>query len=573
MESKNSGRNDIDKEVSTMVKKYSENPKSQYAILTDLRNKHKDEEVVDTIMNKYNNKLKKVQKLAEKIRMKLLHKYPNLSMKELIGKVALYKKKYDFDDSEMAYIVHLLFHNKSGLSSNEFLDVTYNEMSKALGFVPMSLNFSGKISVKPDELDQLNEILKIEAMTKELHHQVTLQSLIYDDTEYMGLQGNVDKTKSNIFSYIHPVVAALFLPKFKYLDEHMLIASIPKIVQLRNQGLELSTQPDYELYMDIATDPAETHCTGSRVKPFHDLLSRVNIQVKLWESVLNLRQGKYYMNDLTSFIAAIDNCKTSLLDSVDFTFVKDEGTIMRKLLNAFSIRPIIVSSSPVVNVSTTTSNISSLAVTHITTLPMLSLRIPFNDYKKTENISLNDALHQNQIYFHHGRMTVISQEIMYAREILIFYVYRRHKTINLDRIAKPYQMAILPVTMNQFERLHDAHVDFNTNLEIKSQNFVLTSVVAVETAPNDPNLIISCSALINLNNIDNASVIYKPLDLSGNDPSTIKPLLYAPYSGVSSNSDGDETETMCYKASKQGTLFIYKCSDSGQSTTHTLFSY
>ena len=42
---------------------------------------------------------------------------------------------------------------------------------------------------------------------------------------------------------------------------------------------DIVTQPDYELYIDIASDPAETACTyGSRsVKPFTDLLARSDV--------------------------------------------------------------------------------------------------------------------------------------------------------------------------------------------------------------------------------------------------------------------------------------------------------
>ncbi|MFN9954714.1 MAG: hypothetical protein ACK55I_16585, partial [bacterium] len=45
-------------------------------------------------------------------------------------------------------------------------------------FVPASFNLGGKLHVKKEELAQLQMILTIAAATKELHNQVTLQSLI-----------------------------------------------------------------------------------------------------------------------------------------------------------------------------------------------------------------------------------------------------------------------------------------------------------------------------------------------------------------------------------------------------------
>jgi hypothetical protein len=567
---KASGRTeDIDKEVQNLMKKNTDRSKSTYAIIEDLKQKFKDEQIVDAVMSKYNDKLKRVKKIAEKIRDRLVAKYPNLSMKEYIEKVGEYKKKYNFDDSEMNHIINLLFQNKTGLSNSEVLDITYNEMSKALGFVPASFNFSGKMNVKQDELEQLQAILTIASATKELHSQITLQSLLYEDVSISALNGQFDRTRVNVFSFVHPVVAALFLPKIKFLDEHMLIGSISNIVQQRYNGQELTTQPDYELYMDIATDPSEAACSIGKVKPFNDLLNRCNVQTKLWEAVLNLRQGKYYTNDLSSFILAIDNCRNSVFDAADLAYVKDEGTIMRKLLSAFSIRPTIVSTAPLYGISSATSNIASLAATHITTISMITMRIPLMDKAKTQVMSLNDALEQRQLYIHRRQITVKTQQIMYSRDLLIFYIHRRFQTVNLARLTRPYQMAILPITMSQYERLHGGQVNFEFVMPVGSQSFTLRSVVAVETAPSDDNLIISCSALIRRPNTDEA-LQYSPLDLTGSLPDKIEPLKFMPmHTGLYSS------EPSMYKtASTRGTLFIYICENSGsEKNSNSFFTF
>jgi hypothetical protein len=566
---KASERTDIDKEVHQLMKKNA-NPdkhKSTYAIIEELKQKYKDEQIVDAVMSKYNEKLKRVKKIAEKIRDRLVSKYPNLSMKEYVDKVAEYKKKYNFDDSEMSHVLNLLFKNKTGLSNTEVLDITYNEMSKALGFVPASYNF-GSMSVKNDELEQLNAIMQLAAMFKELHSQITLQSLLYEDVALGALNGQFDRGRVNVFSFVHPVVAALFLPKIKFLDEHMLIASIPHIVQQRREGLELTTQPDYELYMDIATDPSETACSVGKAKPFHDLLNRSQVQVKLWESVLNLRQGKYYTNDLSSFIAAIDACRNSVFDAADLAYVKDEGTIMRKLLSAFSIRPTIVSTAPLYGLSSATSNIASLAATHITTISMITMRIPLLEKSKTTNISLSDSLEQRQLYIHRRQITVKTQQIMYSRDLLIFYIHRRFQTVNLARLTRPYQMAILPITMSAYERLHGAQVNFEFNMTVGTQVFMLRSVVAVETAPTNDNLIISCSALIRIPDTDDA-LEYSPLDLNGTNAKVIQPLKFLPInSPLYSNSP-----SMYKKASTRGTLFVYVCDQTVSGNNNSFFTF
>ena len=530
---------DIDKEVHLLMKKNSDKPRATYSILEELKSKYKDEEIVDSIMRKFNEKMKRVRKLAEKIKERLVAKYPNLSMKEYIEKISDYKKKYDFDDSEASAIINLIFLSKSNFSNPEAFDVNYNEMSKALGFVPASYNLGGKLHVKKDELEQLQMILTIASATKELHDQVTLQSLIYKDCDQVAIQPDFDKNKINIFSFIHPVVAALFIPKFELLDQHMLLASIAKIVACKSSGHELQTQPEYELYWDIATDPAETACVN-KTKPFTDLVNRCNVQTKLWEAVLNLRQGKYYTNDLSSFIMAIDNCRASVFDAADLAYVKDEGTIMRKLLAAFSIRPTIVMTMPVYGITPLTSHISSVSTSHITTLPMITMRIPMTLGSKAEPINLESALSQEQLYIHHRQLTVKQQQILYSRELLIFYVHRRYQSFNTARLTNPYTISYLPITMNQFERLQNVVItvpldDLSIPKESNTgnyQTFKLRSVVTVETRDivrdcdkddvcdkdKQPNkIIVSCAAYIRNPNAQLDSVVYawkyNPLNL------------------------------------------------------------
>lgn len=574
---------DIDKEVHSLMKKNANKDRATYSILEELKSKYKDEEIVDSIMRKYGEKMKRVRKLAEKIKERLVAKYPNLTMKEYIEKIADYKKKYNFDDSEMQSIVNLIFLAKSSFSNPEAFDVNYNEMSKALGFVPASYNLGGKLHVKKDEVEQLQMILTIASATKELQEQVTLQSLIYADCDQVAIQtSGFDKSKINIFSFIHPVVAALFIPKFQLLDQHMLLASIAKIIAHKFNGQELQTQPEYELYWDIATDPAETACVN-KTKPFSDLVNRCNVQTKLWEAVLNLRQGKYYTNDLSSFIMAIDNCRASVFDAADLAYIKDEGTIMRKLLAAFSIRPTIVITMPVYGITPLTSHISAVHTSQITTLPMITMRIPMTLGKDDdEPISLNSALSQEQLYIHHRQLTVKQQQILYSRELLIFYVHRRFQSFNTARLTNPYTITYLPMTMGQFERLHERVVDVMEEFDLKSdhvgggstQKFKLQSVVAVEVRSmvtdcdnekpecidkRDNKIIVSCSAYIRNNKFDSEGIgpfgwKYNPLELtSGGD----RVMAMNPVDRLVVDADGREYGFMV-EIKKYGTLFIYK---------------
>lgn len=518
---------DIDKEVAHLLKK-SDRIKSSYAILEDLKGKYKEDEIIDSIMKRYNEKLRRVRKLAEKIKDRLLLKYPNLTMKEYIEKITDYKKKYDFDDSEMQAIINYLFLKKDSYSNPEALDSNYNEMSKALGFLPSSMNLSGKLNLKKDDFEYVQNLLTLAGVTKELHNQVILQHFIYEPNDLTLDTINFQKEKINIFSYVHPVIVALFYHKIDILENHMLLAGIADIIQHKQNGQDIMTQPEYELYWDIATDPAETACV-SRTKPFADLVNRANIQTKLWEAVLNMRQGKFYLQDhLTSFIVAIDACRASVFDAADLAFVKDEGTIMRKLLAAFSLRPTIVLTTPVYGVTNITSHIPPISASHITTLSMITIRIPTSN-KNGEAINLEKATNMNQLYIHHRQLTIKEQSILHSREILIFYVHRRTQTINHAKLTNPYAVSYLPMTMNQFENINQTAVMIN-ELNIGTtitQKFELISAIVIDTKKIELNnqcnkkhnldIIISCNAYIKIydskDEIVNYGYKYKPLEL------------------------------------------------------------
>jgi len=497
----NDRENEIEREVDNILKKNKS--KNSFQLMEDLRAKFRDEDIVANIMKRLSKKMDRVKKIAIKIKERLLNKYPNLNQKQYIEKIQQYKDKYKFDDSEMQAIINLVLLRKDGLiNSEDLLEPAVTDMGRALGFVPLSYQTTKGLRVEKDEQEQLDAIKTNYHLTRELHHQVTIQSLLYNDCEYQSFTQSFDKLKVNLFNFVHPVVAALFIPKFKLLDHHMLLASIAGIITKKMEGIELNTLPEYELYWDIATDPADMACV-TKIKPFTDLLNRVNIQTKLWEAVLELRQGKYYVNDITTFLMAIDSCRASVFDAADLAYVKDEGTILRKLFAAFSLRPTIVFTVPSVSINTN-PNISNLTSSHITTLSMYTLRIPLGISNEVlEDIDLQSALTQDQIYIHHRQLTIKKTTILYSREILVFYIHRRYQHLNIQRLTMPWSYAALPITMSQFERLQDKGVYAPDVLQLSSgysQQFSIKSVVAVETRKladnNNEEIIISCSTLL-----------------------------------------------------------------------------
>ena len=567
-----SSNEDIDKEVRNLIRKNAGKNKNNSSILDELREKYgKDKNIINAIVDKFNKKMNRVKKLSQKIKERLLAKYPNLSVREYINKINEYKTKYEFDDSEAHAIINDIFMNKTRehYDPNDVYSMS-NEMTKALGFVPASYNLSGSLNIDKDQVESLQKIIQLDELYGDLHNQVILQSTIYEGVEKSMVDVGIERNKINIYSFVHPVVAALFLPKFKLIDEHMLIASISRIINQKYRGIELQTQPEYELYWDIATDPAETACV-TKSKPFDDLEKRCIVQIKLMESVLSLRQGKFFMNDLSSFILAIDNCRASVFDAADLAYVKDEGTILRKLLAAFSLRPTIVLTRPVYNIASAYSNIPALAAGHITSLPMITIRLPNTEGGLTfrsvsgepeEPESIEKALtNQRQLYIHHRQIVEKQQEVLYSRGLLIFYIHRRYFKLDSTRLAAPYAMAKLPVTMASQEQLNDKALSISNPLNLGKEVYNLKSFVNVQTKelPDPKDLtkkidgpIICCTAHVVLTDKESTglgkssggSVEYKPLDMGDDDK--VKALTWVTASDSIS------------KSQKKGTIFIYE---------------
>ena len=155
---------DISKAVAKLLKNKSQ---SSHQILEELKQQYKDEDIVDSIMNKYKEKLKRVKKIADKIRERLLSKYPHLSQKEYLDKIYGYKKKYGFDDSEMQAIVNLVLLKKErDFLTKDQTEPNVTEMSKALGFVPISWQTSGRLRATKEEQEHSDYLDFMFAPTK-----------------------------------------------------------------------------------------------------------------------------------------------------------------------------------------------------------------------------------------------------------------------------------------------------------------------------------------------------------------------------------------------------------------------
>lgn len=505
----------IDNEVQKLFRKGNGKISSQDFL--NLRTKLGNEELVDKIQKLFIEKYTEINKKAKKFAQLIRDKYSNSQypFHILLEKAYKYKVKHGLSDSEFTEFQKIYETELAGIQSPEVLIPTTN-ITKLLGSVNINYQgFSSKLSDNDNKL--LQEILKLHAASKPLHSQVLLQSMQYEDCGIEALTGKYNRDIHNVADHIHPVVAALFLPKISVLENHFIHSNIANIVKTRYNQEQFSSMADAMLFEAMSKDPNDVVCDSRSV--IGDLYNRAELQKQLWHSVLSLRNGQYYNNSFRSFISAVDMCRLNRHDTPDLVYGRYDGTILKRLLSAFSFRPTVVSTSPVYqlfNVNPYQQNIKPT----VTYVPMINLKLsPINHNNII--VKLDDALEQNQLFLENGVIVPKHTSLIYSR-VLFFFVDRRTHVINLKNTMSPFNMPNLPQAAAGFERLNDCEVDFKMKIQIRNDIYNLRSVVLSEVNKKvgNGNLVVGSSTAI-IHHIDMQKGIYQP-----------QCMLYDPYSVI-----------------------------------------
>jgi hypothetical protein len=484
----------VDDEVQKLFKK--NNGKISSADFMKLRQKYNDSDLVDKIQKAYLDKQGSIIKKAKKFAQLIRDKYSNQQypFHVLLEKARLFKVKHGLTDDEFTEFQRIYEQELVGQKSLEVITPSTN-MMKVLGSI--NIDFQGFAHKLGDnDYKILQEILKLHASSRPLHAQVLLQSMQYRDCDFEAITGEYRRELGHKpTDSIHAVIAAMFLPKIDELETHFLHSNIAGIIKARYNSEPLTNRPDYELFYALTNDPNDVVCDSR--SSLQDLYNRAHVQNQLWNCVLNLRNGQYYNTGFRDFIGSVDMCRLNKQDNPDLIYGRYDGTILKRLLSAFSFRPTIVSTTPIyniVNVNPYQQNVRPV----VTAVPMINLRLPptIND---DSPVSLSDALDQHQYFIENGAMVPRHTSLIYSRGVLFFFVDRRANVIRYNDM-QPFNISRLPLSVSGFERLNDREVDFDDQITIRSDVYHLRSVVLAEINRNSPerNLVVGSSAIVML---------------------------------------------------------------------------
>jgi hypothetical protein len=379
------------------------------------------------------------------------------------------------------------------------------KIGKKFGYV--TPDTVGRMTIGSDKEKEIAKtIVELDTMNKALHANIIDQTIKYQDCDITAIKGKYDQHSHNPYTHVNPVVAALYLPKINYLEENTLYASISGIVKSRLMNEPISTRPDYELFYNMVTDSREAAC--DQQSPLNDLHIRSRIQVALWHSVINLRNGKYYNETSEQLLQHLDMCRYYMYDAPDLARTGDEGDIVRRLFATFSMRPIKVKTLPVfsnpsmMNTFTPYANMDMFNGT-LDTLPMVNVRLGLYANSGSTGAAatgtgapaapavpqtpkIKDVLSSQELFFD-GQSDVIVPKItkvMDANEILVVYVHRRQLSVPTPK-NEPFSFRSLPLTTKDYFTLNNRPVDYGANVNPQPMN-QFNSVLELEGADGAP---------------------------------------------------------------------------------------
>jgi hypothetical protein len=475
------GSSAVDSAVKNLLKMKNQNQLT--SALLSLRQQYGDEDLVNKIQEEFMMRHSSIVRAAKKFAIAVKAKYANQNVPfhYLLMKARAHAKKHHLSDDEFAEFQRIYEQELSGSSTGEVV-IPVTNLMKVLGNV--NTGADNYFNVNDDDARNLQEILKLHETSKPLHAQALLQSIQYQGySQSLETQAaEFNKNFMNPVDYIHPVIAALFLPKYSTVDSHFLLSNMAGIVKSRYNRSPITTKADYELFYNLVTDPNDVVCDTRT--PVGDLLHRCNLQAQLWNSVLHLRNGQVFTPSAREFTAAVDVCRLNKHDNPDFVYGRHDGTVLKRLFSAFSFRPTTVATMPVANVFAFNPYSQVIRPT-VTNIPMINIRALATQQMTPNNKLVNgvqDLVIQNTQSFIEGNViTSRLTKIMYSREILVVYIDRR--VIQYSVANTPFNLLRLPTSAAGMEKVTTEKIceDVESSIDIDGDTYVLTSAIVLDT--------------------------------------------------------------------------------------------
>lgn len=556
----------------------TELPLQQIHNMLSLQNKNEDE--IEKLLEKVRDSREKIKKTVRKFIRKVTNYYGHLDVPELMKKGLKHATKHNLSESEKKVFIQQVMRGDTTREFSLVGETKYSPMAKFLGYTDTK---GQMLRLDPKDHSKLNELKMMYDQTLILHANVKNNTYNYRDCAAEALTGSYDRDKHDVNVSIHPVIAMLFLPHVDYIERRMLCTNIARMVLSRGQAylrntkfhLQAGVAPgeidaEFELAHDIAHDPNSLeHFTDHT--PITNIIKRYRCQLELYKTVLNLRQGRYYStgyekdDGISGFIRALNEQDWTFFDSPDLYHVQDEGTILRKLLAVFSVRPTLTQlTSFGQRHGLGFSNITNMSKTRLISLPIVNIKLPL-DVNGGQPFNLTNSLTQTDTFIENRAIVPKYKSVFHSNEVCFFYANRRYQDINfasLNAVFNCRSMA-LPTPVVNTVKTNTTQINFEERgMRIGRDAFNIRSVCVLQRPPlNGLDIPTGSSAIIvgrddsgqsSYFHYNPANAALRFLDPATNSYRPNDPVTYIPYHNPSVNGMGFRSE-----ASERGTIFFY----------------
>jgi len=465
---------------------------------------HKSESEIETTLEKLKETRDRINKYVRRFIRKIENYYGHLDLPELMKKGIKHAAKHKFSEAEKRVFIN---HVVKGDVYGDFAFLTdqkYSAMSKFLGF---SDQRGIMLRIEPKDQAKLNELKMMYDQTITLHANVKNNAFNYRDCAPEALSGSYDRTKNDVNVSIHPVLAMLFLPKVTYIERRMLYTNIARMVLSRGQAylkgtnfhLQVGVAPgeldaEFELARDIAFDP-NTMDQFKDQTPITNITKRFRCQIELYKTVLNLRQGRYYStggygqdDGISGFIRVINEQDWSFFDSPDLYHVQDEGTVLRKLLAVFSIRPTLTQlTSFGQRMGLGFASVSGMAKSKIMNIPIINLKLPLDVLGNmgSQQIQLDRSLNQSDTFIEHRALVPKNKSVIYSEQVCFFYANRKYQAVNFAALNASLNTRCIavPTPVLNTTKTNTTAISFNDDIIVGREYFTIRSICVLQRPP------------------------------------------------------------------------------------------
>jgi len=479
-----------------------------------LKLEKKDDNEIEVFMKAYNSSRSKLRKVMKKFRQRIVEKpeYSALDKSDLVKKGMKFAEKHDFTEAEKHAFVNYVMNDDIDKEYTAFGEMQYTEMSKFLGLS----NYGDMFDVKATDHSALDEIVRLYEDSRMLYENVKENLHTYYDCSLDVITSVFRADKHKVHCHIHPVIVALFVPKIYFLENRMLRSNIGRIVVSRSAptlrrhiGSNVHTDQwdlnaDKELTYSIARDPNSLNYFTEET-PMNNLLKRYKVQIELYKNIMALRQGRLYSNqdysaptdDITGLTKMLTAYDWTYYDSPELAHVVDEGTILRKLLAVFSVRPTFTQLSSFASKFGMGATNFDLAKISFVNTPIINIKLPVNLYgqQAMPAVDMKNALTQMDFFIENKMIVPKNKAVVYSEKMAFVYANRRFQSVNLANLNVYFNYMSLPGTVSGVTSINTTEMIYENPFRIGSKKYALKSVVVLNSTARGSFASHACSTV------------------------------------------------------------------------------